>query len=82
MPYPYKIDKIEYKSTTTEPQVEVTTFKHYGDVKQFSWTFGEHNISYKTRITKLTLPEKAITEELITAKVVIAGSTTNSGNGF
>lgn len=72
-PYPYKIDKIEYNSIITEPQVEVTTFKHYGGVKQFSWKFGEHNISYRTRITKLTLPEKALTEEFNLAKTIIAG---------
>lgn len=80
--YPYKVEKIEYSSSLTEPQVEITTKKQYGDVNQFSWTFGERKESYKTRITKLILPEKALTEELSTAKTIIAGPTTSNDNGF
>lgn len=80
--YPYKIDKIIYNNDITAPQVEVTTIKHYGDINSFSWGFGEHKISYETRITKLTLPEKALTEDLSIANTIIAGPTSSDNNGF
>lgn len=70
--YTKQIKTIDYADNINQPKIELTTFTDAKEYNLTSFKLGERNITYRTEITKLILPEKILhqSDDLQDAQIV------------